>query len=431
MKKDNVKLTKPPLSSLKSTMDPQSTVQKRPASSVGQTKPPPSKESPRRQPSSASPQVEHDRKAAAKDKAAVDDNIEQRVGARGIKASMDSVEFYGSLTGKQLKAKITQKISNQLEDQKAMAAELAMQKQMKFMALFAAFMWAMAKSEKMDDWREAWREEAEKQAHQGEAAQSIPPADAKKASKASAETLQALQGSMKTVRDKAAKVKERYDKLESNLEEADKFSDEMATKEKPEAIEALQERIDTLEKGAEADAQDISRLQKAGNHEEAMAKMDDLNGKNVQLRSLKDTLAVTKGEKSFYDKEGNVVSSAKSADFVVSNDKKLVKEGNELYLLPKNEALTDANRETARHDFKSNQSDISSARTLIASSRGTEMRGLDNEASQINQQIQQLQMPNQSVTGAPALRATSMEPLPDSPGIEKAPQYRDVPSTKP
>jgi hypothetical protein len=217
---------------------------------------------------------------------------------------------------------------------------------------------------------------------------------------------------MESVREKAAEAKHRYDNLETNLKEADKLSDEVATLEKPEAINVLQDRIDALEKGADADAQDIARLQKGGKPEAAMAKMHDMNGKNVQLRSLKDTLAVTKGDKNFYDRQGNVVTSPKSADFVVPADKKLVKEGNEMHLLSQKDTLSDANRQIARQDFKSAQSDLSSTRTHVAASRQIEL-GV-SKASQVNQQ---LQASNQPVAGAQAPRNGTMESLPDTPGV--------------
>lgn len=355
-------------------------------------------------------------------------NIEQRVGARGLQGSMDSAEFYRSITGTQVIADAIEKRGRQLEAQEDMAANLAAQKQMKLWALFAAFMFAMAKSEKMDDWREAWREEVERQAHQGEAASKNSSDDPQKATIINAATMDMLNEAMRNAWNNAEKAKKRFHKLENHLKEAEKFNDKVATMEKPEAIAALQEKIDTLEKGVEADTKEINKWRKAGNHEKAMEKMEELNGKNIQLRSLKDNLAVTKGEKQYYDREGNSVSSSKSADFVVSSDKKLVKEGNELYLLPKNETLTDANREAARNDFKSNQSDISSARTILSSSRSIEVRALDAEVSQIKQQIQEQQAPNQSLAEGPAPRASAMRPLPDSPDADKGLQNRQSPS---
>ncbi|CEK12027.1 hypothetical protein [Legionella hackeliae] len=128
-----------------------------------------------------------------------------------------------------------------------------------------------------------------------------------------------------------------------------------------------------------------------GDNTGARTKLQELNAKNLQIGTLKDMLAVTKGEKHMYNQQGERVSSFTEADFIVPSDKQLVKEGNEFYLLDQGKSLNDSNRDTAKQDFLRAQSEMTSVKNLIDSNRTIETSEVDKKIANIAQKIEHLQ----------------------------------------
>ncbi|KTD22999.1 Dot/Icm system substrate protein LidA [Legionella lansingensis] len=217
-----------------------------------------------------------------------------------------------------------------------------------------------------------------------------------------------LNSQLEDVKQEITKATEKYENYDKNLKNVDdtisKLESETKNGTREDKIKAIEDEISKLEGTKEErdeKAQAIFKLiddgLKLGGQEgeemvaQAKKELEELNAKNLQIGTLKDMLAVTKGDKIMYKSNGETTTSFQEADFVVPKDKQLVKEGEEFYLLNQGEKLSDENRTTAKQDFDNAKGEMSSVKNLVSSNRSIEMGELDQKVKNLSDRITQLQ----------------------------------------
>ncbi len=202
-----------------------------------------------------------------------------------------------------------------------------------------------------------------------------------------------LQEKLQEIESQINEKNELYDKYDKNIKEVDEIVNNIVGTDE-EKIIILNNKIAALEGTQEerdAEASEIKQLVDDGKLVAAKEKINALNAKNLQIGTLKDMLSVVKGDKVMFNKDGVQVSSFKDADYVVPNDKKIVKEGQEYYLLGKNEKLSDENRARAKLDFERAKPEMSSVKNLISSNKELEMSPLRAKVDHIRNEIEKIQ----------------------------------------
>ena len=222
--------------------------------------------------------------------------------------------------------------------------------------------------------------------------------------------IMALEKKKAKLEEKIAEKEALYKDLDKNLEEADKFLNSTVNtyKTKEERISAINGRIAVLEREMDAESEQIKKLLGPESTEqdniEGKKRLNALSNKNGQVGSLKDMVDVLEGKKEMYNKDGQRVDSFKDAEYIVPSDPdpkkrnlKLVKEGEQLYLLNKNENLTDDNRASAKEAFEKYKYQMSSVKDLVQHNKQTEMGELHSEIDSISKEIDNLQVAEKDV----------------------------------
>ncbi|BCA93780.1 hypothetical protein TUM19329_01410 [Legionella antarctica] len=224
--------------------------------------------------------------------------------------------------------------------------------------------------------------------------------------------IQDLNEELDDVNDEIEQKTKLYDDYDKNIKEVDKFVKTVDLNDKTKALASIESELSRLEgseeeRGKEAAA--IDKLINDGQIDEAKKRVNVLNAKNIQIGTLKDMLSVVKGAKVMYNKNGEEVKSFDKADFVVPKDKKIVKEGDEYFLLDKNDELSATNRDEAKAAFEREEPEMSSVKNLINTNRDSEMTELNQELERISAKIKDLQS---SSVQSPS----TLSQMPDNPG---------------
>lgn len=325
--------------------------------------------------------------------------VEERVGQFGLQEDEDTIDFFTTREGLKVLGEIAAAINEDVAEEEKMAILLAEEAQRDNARLWGALEEAFEDKEARQIWREV--EEAEHTnalLHHSEIVKS--KTDTIEFDPQYVELLE--------VEHERIKTTSRYDNYDKNINDANAFVATLEHDNKPETIDKLQNRIARLEKTNDAEAEVIHKLVDKGEYEQARSRLDSLNAKNLQIGTLKDMMSVTKGDKEMYNNNGEQVQSFKDADFVVARDKKIVKEGEQYYLLGKDQQLTYRNRGEAKEAFLYSKSQMSSVKNLVSTNRGIEMGALDADVSRLNGAISARQ--EASVVNSPM-----MQPMPDSP----------------
>lgn len=242
------------------------------------------------------------------------------------------------------------------------------------------------------------------------------------------ERLTELQTEIKATEEQYKTYNNSLDKVDKDIAEIEQKMDGASGKE--EAIKSIKDKIKNLEASFQNDADKINSLLLEGDKKsmaEARVLLDGLNAKNLQVASLKDMLEVTEGKKNMYNKAGTQVYTFKEAEFIIPAEQKIAKEGNNYFLLKKNEDLTSLSperKEAAQKDFAKNEQQITGVKKLIGNHCELSMKAFDKEQQNIAKQIQSITMqasPNlAAVPDAPANPRKSIEkmPYPDEPDLK-------------
>ncbi|OCH97716.1 hypothetical protein [Legionella jamestowniensis] len=205
------------------------------------------------------------------------------------------------------------------------------------------------------------------------------------------EDLASLETELEDAENELLQAKAKYENYDNNLREVDSFITTLDSSDIAGTQKALEKEIERASAELKAEAETVSTLVDEGDYAGARTKLEQLNAKNLQIGTLKDMLAVTKGEKQMYNQNGELVSSFKEAAFIVPSDKQLIKEGEQFYLLDKGKTLSSTNREAAREDFVNAKSEMASVRNLVDNNRSTELGEIDQKIAGIAKKIEKLQ----------------------------------------
>ncbi|ASQ45480.1 hypothetical protein [Legionella clemsonensis] len=138
--------------------------------------------------------------------------------------------------------------------------------------------------------------------------------------------------------------------------------------------EHLELKINNLKETLEKQAGKIGALIEEGNEEKARQLLHKHNGLHVQYEGLRDMVAVLKGEKTLWSKDGQPMSSfaqfGESA-FILSKEQSIVLHDGKYYLLQKDQSpenfpfLSEEDKNRAHKDFERARPSISSLKTLV------------------------------------------------------------------
>ena len=208
------------------------------------------------------------------------------------------------------------------------------------------------------------------------------------------EAISSLEGELRNTNDEIKNAETRYKEYDRNLNQVDQFISKLDPKDPAQSLAQVKAEIARLEgtpEDRERETDEIYKLLDEGLEDKARAKMDCLNAKNLQIGTLKDMVSVLENKKVMYNKEGERVTSFKDADFVVPTGKKIIKEGDNYYLLGEKEELSPNNKEAAQRAFKRAESEMQSVKNLVGANHGVEFNALNQEVSRISAQLGKLQ----------------------------------------
>jgi len=181
---------------------------------------------------------------------------------------------------------------------------------------------------------------------------------------------------------------------------------------KAKAITEVKARIMELVMGKDLDAEKIAKWLEEKKDEEARALQDDLISKALQADILQDLLAVLQDEKEMYNQWGERVHLFKEAEYMVSADNKLLKDGDTFYLLKKSDVLSDENRDASRQAFERLKLDVMPVRSAISKFSALENTILGQETFRVRQTTR-ASMGLAALEKSP-FQLSNLTPLPDS-----------------
>ena len=308
-------------------------------------------------------------------------SLEERVGQFGFQEDEDSIDFFQTREGLKVLGERAAAINEEIEEEEEMAILLAEEAQREGEGL-----WGMLEAMAA---KEAWHSRLE-QAEEAHSKHMHHPSEAVDTHYETVDTSLPYDELLYAEQERA-NTAHRYDHYDQHLKEADAFIETLDPENKSETIDKLQTRLDALEKTTDTEAEAIHQLVDKGEYDEARLRLDGLNAKNLQIGALKDMMSVTKGDKDMYNNKGEKVELFKEADFIVPRDKKIVREGDDFFLLPKNEPLSYKNRSVARENFLRAKPEISSINKLVSMNRAIEMDVLDAEIACLSGELTQEQ----------------------------------------
>ena len=173
--------------------------------------------------------------------------------------------------------------------------------------------------------------------------------------------------------------------FEKEVETHEKLSDEELNAKMKEIEAVLDEQgrviLDILDSG------------EPGSEEKARALLDQQIALNLDLAQLKDIRAKRDKKKSFYDENGEEVSSAKGAAFIVENDKRVVNKDGHYYLIKKEDNINEMTKEQlaqASTDFQNAEHEISTVGKAVTKTlkMEKEFHNLDQRLADVSAKTQ-------------------------------------------
>ncbi|KTD64869.1 hypothetical protein [Legionella spiritensis] len=229
----------------------------------------------------------------------------------------------------------------------------------------------------------------------------------------------------------------------SRLQERAAFLKERQSSYSPkERRQLIESRLKQLEEQLDKQVTEIDSLIEQGRDEEAMKRLHEHNGLHIQAAGLKDMLDVVKdpeekGKKILFNSEGKQVHSFKDADFIVANDKKIVKgEDGKFYLLGASQDINSMEQEDrlkAQKEFEKVRPEISSLKNLVQRNKTLEktfhterMQTITGQSDNLQKEILDLSNQLTQLQAAQASVANKISQL-DNPSAN--PNMTPLPST--
>jgi hypothetical protein len=178
-------------------------------------------------------------------------------------------------------------------------------------------------------------------------------------------------------------------------------------------IQVIDSKIAKLESGLQNDWEKVNKLMENEDYEGANKELAKIKSQTVYIGSLKDMLAVTKGDKNMYKNDGSIATKFEDAAFIVPKGQRV--EYNlatkEHFLLNKGEVLTAGNREAAKEAFENDKPKLSSVRDVIDNNHEMTSREFAGRMAGIVGQIKNLQAKNVSLLSKPSDTSTPQSAL--------------------
>lgn len=229
------------------------------------------------------------------------------------------------------------------------------------------------------------------------------------------EQIETLEKQQTALEDKHAIYQQSLTEFETASEQYEQMS--------PEERDML---ITAMETDIEAQTEGITKLLDSGSpgsEEKARELLNEQNALNLQLAGLYDLRSQQLEEKVFYNANGQIAPSQNDAMFTVPKDKKIVKQGNQYYLLNSNENLNDLSKEDqaqASARFENTKHELMSVKKSVENtlSLEKEFHNFDERIDKTSQQhsethAEKMQLENQ-IKLLQSVRATLAQPGVDS-----------------
>lgn len=371
-------------------------------------------------------------------------DIDAFVGTFGFTGPVVSERFNKSITGTKVTNELLEEKREQLEAQEDAAAQLARLRELKLLVLIAAFIWGVAHAENMEKYREAWAEEVKKVTDPKEVSAPATRAAATAATTSSYSipvtplSREELRERIQDVEKRKDESKKRYEEHEKKLEEADAIADDIVNREdinQDGKVKLLEEKIDEIQSSVDEDMQSLDdhltrdwARDDAAQYEATTQRLNSITGKHLQMAELQQVVEVTKGEKTFYDKDGKALTSSHDAEYLVPKDQKLVKDQDRMYLLSQDKDLKDlpeAHRDEAHKAFLSEEPKLLTVKAKLRRDHEQDMKRLDTEKAGYDAQLQSIEKANQpadpSASSANAPNPAAGSAPPSSTAVGSAP----------
>jgi effector protein LidA len=273
----------------------------------------------------------------------------------GIKSANDVITFLKSPTGETVKKLINDQIVllaklQEMQDQNNQEKELQKQRFIAFMLLAAIYKEKVAEQQFIRDLEE--QIENNLAAHETKTPATLLPAGdivKEMAQILSAYTMAAriitddlekklleakeLEDEMAELAAEGELIEQRYNILDTYLQFLNTYHDELAGAATQNKITNIEMKIAEINGQINQKREQIDALIETGQDKEAAGLLHELYGLHVQEAGIREMLSVFKQEKSFYDVEGRKTFSYKDAEYILSNQQKIVKHEGKYYLL--------------------------------------------------------------------------------------------------
>ncbi|KTC65768.1 coiled coil protein [Legionella adelaidensis] len=186
-------------------------------------------------------------------------------------------------------------------------------------------------------------------------------------------------------------------------------------------VRSIEDKILGLSKQLDADAAEISRLLESENEEDLLAARELLNqsnARNLQLGTLKDMLDVVNKKSYLVKADGSTASNFAEAEFILPKSKKIIKDGDQYYLVDASKDLKDIQadenlKNQAAKAFQQAKHDLMNVKSLVSKNYHLEKTDHNQTKTNLSERSEKMQQEidllAKQLTAVQAARAQASE----------------------